>query len=223
MKKISVFLLIASILLFSSLAVKAFQKWVFQPLDGVSIVIDAGHGGKDQGAGVNGISEANLNLAIAKEVADLLTEHGAIVTMTRIKDNDLAGENSTSRKKEDMKKRVQIINDEKSDLFLSLHLNTYPSSQVSGAQVFYGAQTQSMELAQSIQNQFESYLHCKKTIRQGDYYLLNEARIPGVLIECGFLSNPREWSQLQETAYQKKLAGAICAGVLNFLEAHLYE
>ncbi len=222
-KYIGIFLTVSLLFVISSLSVQAFQHWLFRPLDGISIVIDAGHGGKDQGASVNGVYEAPLNLAIAKEVEKILTEHGAIVRMTRSEDQDLAMPNSIKRKKEDMKKRVQIINDEKNDLFISLHLNTYPSETVSGAQVFHGENELSMQLAQYLQDQLIQLLGNNKSIKQAEYYLLNEARIPGVLIECGFLSNPQELSLLQKADYQKKIASAIFAGIRDFLEANAYE
>lgn len=214
--------MIIGLMIFSYMSIHALKKSLFQSLQGVSVVIDAGHGGKDQGAIVNQIAEAPLNLAIAQQLAKILEENGAIVTMTRQSDVDLASIHSIQRKKEDMKKRSQIINDEKNDLFISLHLNIYPHPEVKGAQVFHNDKVLAMNLASFIQEELND-LSKPKTIRLGDYYLLNEARIPGVLIECGFLSNPDEWLLLQKEEYQNKIALAIFAGIRNFLQMMSYE
>lgn len=197
--------------------IKAYQQYLYKPFSGIVIVIDAGHGGKDQGAMVEDVKEAQLNLIIAKKLQEKLSEAGSLVIMTRSDDTDLADPQTVNRKREDMKKRVEMINDEKVDFFISIHMNTYPSSDVSGAQVFY--QDTSNILAQCIQNE----LNPTRTIKQADYYLLRETRPIGVLVECGFISNYQEKEKLKTESYQQEIADKIQSGLYDYLRQYAYE
>ena len=92
--------------------------------------------GKDDGARSNEAKEQEINLKIAQKLKKLLEEGGAHVTMTRDGAYDLASEGASNRKREDMKKRIELINQDKTDLFISIHLNSYPNTSVKGAQAF---------------------------------------------------------------------------------------
>ncbi len=121
-------------------ATKTWTYWTL-PLSGKTIALDAGHGGADGGAkSKEGTFEENITLAITKYVRDYLQQAGAVVVMTREEDKDLADENTkgySARKTQDLVRRARFITDNKSDLFLSVHLNAIPSPRWSGAQTFY--------------------------------------------------------------------------------------
>jgi len=188
---------------------------VEQKLSGLVIVIDAGHGGRDNGASVESVWEDGINLAVAKELQEILEMAGAVVVMTRESDVDLASEDALNRKREDLARRVEIIEEDDVALFISVHMNKYGDSGVSGAQVFYRTNDDtSKALAQSIQERFKE-LGSNKLVKIGNFYLLNESTTPGVLVECGFLSHPKERELLQQKEYQVKLAYTIYQGIVD--------
>lgn len=187
--------------------VHAESKSQALPLSGVTIVVDPGHGGKDDGASGGELKEQEINLAIALKLRSELEKAGATVTMTRDGSYDLASDGATNRKREDMKKRVAIINEEPSDLFISIHLNTYPNVGIHGAQAFYQKGDEaSAQLAEIIQRRFNDLTQSEKKSKTGDYFILNETNRPGVLVECGFLSNANDREALAQDSYQQKLA-----------------
>lgn len=186
------------------------------------VVIDAGHGGKDPGkVGGNDALEKEINLSIAMQVKSLLEQNGVVVVMTREEDRDLASENATSRKNEDLRARVALITESGADLVVSIHQNSYPEAEVDGAQVFYYAGSDTGKLLGTmIQEQL------KREIADGnhrvakankDYYLLKKSIAPAVIVECGFLSNEREAALLITEEYQRKIAYAIHLGILEYI------
>ena len=201
----------------SQYLIDAIEMLAYKPLQGATIVLDAGHGGKDSGARAEKVFEKDLNLMITLKCQKLLEKAGASVILTRDEDVDLSSDYARNHKQEDMKNRMTLINNEKNDILISIHLNSYGNTSVKGAQSFYTKDNAaSLALAKSIQSYFKSELKSKMLPKPGDYYLLNETSIPGVLLECGFLSNPSERKLLQEKNYQDKIAEAIFAGVLQY-------
>jgi N-acetylmuramoyl-L-alanine amidase len=193
------------------------------PLSGKVIVVDPGHGGIDGGAvSKSGILEKEITLLISEQLRDYLQEAGALVLMTREDDHDLANADTRKvrqRKNEDLKRRVDIINDSDSDLYVSIHLNAIPSPRWSGAQTFYNRTiSENEELARFVQDEVRRNL--ENTNRQAkpihNVYLVKHAQIPGVLIEAGFLSNPTEAELLQTEKYQQKVAASIYQGILRY-------
>ena len=174
------------------------------------VVVDAGHGGEDGGAvAADGTVESGLNLAIARRVRDLLT---AIY--------DPGSATLREKKVSDLHNRVALVNELPGAVLLSIHQNSLPSSpSTRGAQVFWNRQEGAEELASSIQEALNGAVnagHEKKAAQvPSSVYLMKEITAPGVLVECGFLSNAAETEQLKDPAYQTKLAAAIAAGVLN--------
>ena len=170
------------------------------------VVVDAGHGGEDGGAvAADGTVESGLNLAIARRVRDLLTFAGVPTTVTREGDAAIYDPGSATL-------REKKVSD--------LHNRVAPSSpSTRGAQVFWNRQEGAEELASSIQEALNGAVnagHEKKAAQvPSSVYLMKEITAPGVLVECGFLSNAAETEQLKDPAYQTKLAAAIAAGVLN--------
>ncbi|MBP3953447.1 N-acetylmuramoyl-L-alanine amidase CwlD [Bacillus suaedae] len=193
------------------------------PLSGKVIVIDPGHGGIDGGAiSKTGTLEKDVTLSLSLQLRDYLQEAGALVLMTREEDRDLAGDNTQrirQRKIEDLKRRVDIINESDADLFVSLHLNAIASPKWNGAQVFYNrANPENEAIAKFIQDEVRDNL--ENTTRQAkpihNVYLVKNAKIPGALIEAGFLSNPEEADALNTTEYQQKVAASIYQGIMRY-------
>ena len=187
-------------------------------LTGITIVLDAGHGGMDQGTSFEGISEAKINLQIVKKLESKLKQMGCTVILTRMNEDDLSNA-SENKNREDLKNRINIINDEKNDLLISVHMNSYQNSNVQGFHVFYKQNSlSSQEFANIIQNQANNNLNQDKKSKQGNFYILNYSRIPGVLIECGFLSNEVDRNHLVEEEYQNKIVDIIIEGIMKYFE-----
>ena len=185
-----------------------------------TVVIDAGHGGIDGGCeGANTkITESNLNLAYAKCLKEKMEGFGFRVVMTRTTDSGLYNPLATNKKRDDMKKRRSIIENANADFVISIHMNSY-SSTTAGAQVFYGKDDEpSKLLAQTIQQYFVKNLrNAKSETKIGDYYMLNEIKSPSVLVECGYLSNPKEEALLITEEYKNEVCYTILLGVLEYL------
>lgn len=189
-----------------------------------TVVVDPGHGGEDGGAvSLTGRRESEINLEISLRVRDLLGFLGFPVVMTRQTDVSIHSPQAATlseRKVSDLKNRVKLVGDCGNPVLLSIHQNIYSEGKYRGAQVFYGPSRGSQRLAEELQGLFTSRLDPSnhrqaKEIRS--IYLLNNIRCPGVLIECGFLSNPAEEALLQNEDYQKKLSAVICAGLWQYL------
>lgn len=187
------------------------------PLSGKVIIIDPGHGGADPGT-INGNTyESNINLAISKALEIELIKNGASVILTRDGDYDLSYPNAKWRKKSDFDNRINLINNSKANMYLSIHLNYLTDSRYSGAQVFYNNE-ENKEIAMAIQETLNQELNFNREIKQipTKTYMYSKLNIPGVLIECGFMSNPNEFSKLTTKEYQEKLAKIITKGIVNY-------
>ncbi len=184
---------------------------------GVSVVIDAGHGGFDVGAiGVSGTHETDLNLSIAKKLETLLTNEGATVTMTR-NDEEAVGEDKDS----DMAYRREVIEVSEQDVTISIHQNHYDDTEVSGPQVFFSpGSIEGEKLATSIQDSLNEVLQPPKTRSQvaNDYFIVQSGVAPAVIVECGFISNPEEEQLLLTEEYQDKIVEAIAQGLQKYME-----
>lgn len=217
MKKMK-WIILSCCLLAAMTGIHVFSAQSVMPLAGKTVLVDSGHGGKDDGAQRGEVKEDEINLIIAQEVKAQLISQGANVLMTREDDRDLADADSENRKRDDMKKRVEFIECGFCDLFVSIHLNAYPDASVQGAQVFYREQDgQSERLAQLTQEALSRCSGQKRREKPGDYYILERTTVPGVLVECGFLSNAEEREKLQSKAYQKQVAAAIVQGLIRYV------
>lgn len=187
------------------------------------IVVDAGHGGEDGGAtSCTGIQESTYNLEIAKQLNDLLNFLGYDTRMIRTADVSVytKGETIAQKKISDLKERVRIVNETENALLLSIHQNTFSDSRSNGAQVFYAGTKGSEELARNLQFALTSCLnpHSNRMIKKSNgIYLMDHINKTGVLIECGFLSNPEEEAKLRNPKYQQKISCIIAASVSEFL------
>lgn len=188
------------------------------------IVIDAGHGGDDPGKiGINNALEKEINLEIAQKLYTTLTDNQIPAVMTRSTDDGLYAESATNKKVDDMQKRCRIIEDATPLFTVSIHQNSYPSSEISGAQVFYYTQSQKgKELAECIQAELIRQLapaNRRQAKANDSYYLLKKTSSPTVIVECGFLSNPTEADLLCDPDYQDLVVSAIYSGIRAYLDA----
>lgn len=188
------------------------------------IIIDAGHGGEDGGAEVDGVLEKDINLSIAGKLSEILRLCGCRVT--EIRDEDISVYDSDAqtlreKKVSDLKRRVEIANESDNNILVSIHQNKFDNSAYSGAQLFYSSNhDDSRVLAESIRSAITSLLQ-KDNTRElkpagSDIYLLDHAEVPAVIVECGFLSNQEERSKLMDDDYQSEMAYAVAMGVLEY-------
>ena len=186
------------------------------------IVIDAGHGAPDGGAvGISGIREDDINLAVAKRLEAMLTLLGYDTAMTRTGPDCIATEGETIRQKKqsDLRNRVEQINALASAVVVSIHQNHFPDSRYSGPQVFYAGGGEA--LAQSAQQALTAVLApgSKRASKPASgVYLMEHIAHPGILVECGFLSNPDEERRLSTPDHQKKIAAILAAVVAGYVQ-----
>ncbi len=184
------------------------------------VVVDAGHGGPDPGVVRDGVREKDITLAVALRLAEYLEQGGARVLLTRDKDCDLADPEpgTKSRKRQDLERRVAIANDNKADVFVSIHVNSFDDANEHGAQTFsqIGC-TEGYQLAHAIQDELKTLLrNTDRVAKRGDYFTGRTTKMPAVVVEIGFITNPRECKLLQEPEYQSKVAFAIYAGLVRY-------
>lgn len=189
----------------------------------VTVIIDAGHGGKDGGASSrSGVVERDLVFNISKMVEEQLQLSGFHVILTRKDGCDLASEYAKNRKREDLACRVNILNTTPNAIAVSIHANAIDNQKWSGAQVFYDAKMlENKELSAHIMDALRQNIpHLTREHRPiSNIYILRHAIIPTALVEVGFLSNPSEANLLATKDYQQQLAYAIFEGILAYVEA----
>lgn len=190
----------------------------------LKIIVDAGHGEPDGGAvGISGVVEKDVNLAIAKKLAEVLEARGAAVIMTREGDDAIYDEGAKTlreMKRSDMNKRRNIIKKSGADLFVSIHMNSFSDSRINGLHIFYDkSHPEIEELAKKIQDGIGRVTGAKThTVKTADekLFLMKNPSVPSILAECGFLSNPEEEKKLTDDEYQSKIAWAIADEVLKY-------
>lgn len=187
------------------------------------IILDAGHGGTDGGSSSpNGTLECNLNLQVTLKTDAVLGLLGEETLLVRDTDTDLADPDAktiSQKKVTDIRNRVSLVNSHPESVLISIHQNTYPEQQCHGAQVFYGTVGDSKLLAQQLQDNLSNFVdptnQRKAKAISPDVYLMKHIKVPGILVECGFLTNPEEEAKLKSEAYQKQLAIAIAVTAIN--------
>lgn len=188
-----------------------------------TVIIDAGHGGLDGGAtSCTGAQESKFNLDISLRLNDLMHLLGYRTVMIRTSDISVhtKGDTIAQKKVSDLKERVRIVNDTENAVLLSIHQNTFSDSRYSGAQVFYGREGEGQTLAAAMQEAFCSTINPgshRKSKKADNVYLLRNIDTTGVLVECGFLSNPEEEAKLRSDAYQREVCCVIAAVTASFL------
>lgn len=204
-----------------------------EPLGGVKIVLDAGHGGMDGGASAGEVIESEITLSITTKLARELKRLGAEVALTRSTAADVLAEHKPNeqfnslreRKRQDIFLRQSIVNEHEPDLFITIHANAIPDSRWRGAQVFYHKTgvAESSALAKAVQQAIREKL--ENTDREAlgieKIYLLKKTEVPAILVETGFISNEEERQLLTDDKYQQKMARAIADGVENYIHSEI--
>ncbi len=203
-------------------------KEIFTPVAAMTeekfhVVVDAGHGGMDGGVvgRKTGAKESDLNLLISFSLKEILEDAGFLVTMTRKTQFGLTADGVKWSKREDMRKRKEIISESNPSLVISIHLNSYPSSASRGGQVFYLKENQSgKNLALSVQEKINQ-LYAKDGVKSrvatpSEYYILACSSAPSIIVECGFLSSPKDEALLLTENHRSQIAKSIFAGVMDF-------
>lgn len=200
----------------------------FSSKDTLTVIIDAGHGIPDGGAvGVSGSVEQKINLDIALKLKEVLEAKSIRVIMTREDENGLwDDENQSIRQKKvaDMNNRLNIMKKSHADLFISIHMNSYPNHKTSGLRVFYAPNHSEIKpLAENIQVRMQDITGANTTVvKSADktLFLMKNPPIPAILVECGFVSNPTEEKKLQEADYQARLAWAMADAIEKYCVLH---
>ena len=194
--------------------------------EGLRLIIDPGHGGADGGAvSVTGVEESEINLAIALRLEALAALYGLPTQMTRrTADLDYPADATTIRAKKvaDTRARVELINTTPNAVVISIHQNTYDGPGASGPQVLFARTEASEAFAQIMQDTLTAGLGLERprtpTKVPAGVFIMNHIDSPAILVECGFLSNPREEERLRTETYQLKLAGILLAGYIQSIE-----
>lgn len=190
------------------------------------VLANSAHGGFDGGAvAYDGTVEKDINLNISMSISEMLRSCEYEVILTRSDDSGTEEDPSASiskRKVSDLNNRLKLINSYENAIFVSIHLNKFTTSTANGAQVFYSKNhAMSSELGGNIQKSIVNLLQPdnERVIKQGtkSTYLLHNAKIPSVIVECGFLSNSAELKKLKDEKYQKQMAFAVFCGIINYL------
>jgi N-acetylmuramoyl-L-alanine amidase len=178
------------------------------PLKGKVIAVNAGHGGRDPGyIGRSGIFEKALNLNIALKLKQFLENAGAKVVMVRTRDKDI--------KDRDI---VRTVNRSKADMFVDVHLNAFTSPIIRGCETFYYT-PQSRKFAQTMQKYLYRTIRTKdKGVRKERYYTVHHAKIPAVLVESAYLTNPNEEKLILTSKFRDLIAQGMCKGITEYVK-----
>ena len=202
------FLLVISFQVISAKELPLFQK---------VIVVDVGHGGRDPGTRYGNILEKDLNLEIAKVLEKELLKQGAIVYMTRDEDEDLSNSSDYRKKRADLRRRVNFIEEKKSDLYLSIHLNWYKDYYYGGAEILYNNINKNNKvLAANLKESLTNNNIKTRDLKTTNLYMYRNTNVVGVLVECGFLSNKNDRYLLKTKWYQEKFSKALVEGVIKY-------
>lgn len=190
----------------ASVETKQEKTTNYGTLSGTTIVLDAGHGGRDPGAiGLGGVYEKDIVLSTTTTVAEVLRTYGANVVETR-----------TSDYYQSLDERTDLSNAHGADAFISLHYNSFPVVSVQGINTFYYDESSSL-LASSVHAHLATHvaLH-DRGVRQADFKVLRNTSAPGILLELGFITNAYDLSVVQTADYQYQAAEAIAQGLIHY-------
>lgn len=187
---------------------------------GKTIYLDPGHGGRDPGAIYKDLKESDINLQITKELKQELEQNGAQVYLTRIGDYDISKPTATNHKKSDLGERARLINESDCDIYISIHLNSDPSSTWQGTQIFYTTNNkENQKIAQITQDKFKQTLNSQRKIKQlKNMYMFDRIEKPGILVEAGFISNENDRYLLKQKEHQKKIAQTIKESIIEYFK-----
>jgi N-acetylmuramoyl-L-alanine amidase len=175
-----------------------------------TVVIDAGHGGKDPGAtSILGFYEKNINLAVALDVARLLEQRGLTVKLTRTDDYFV-----------ELEDRAAMANSLGADLFASIHADSFPNNTRRGFTVYVAnaASSSSRRAASAIARSMSGTGLNSFGVQTANYHVLTDTRCPAVLVELGYLSNRQEAALLRSASFQDRLAQTVADGISDYFD-----
>ncbi len=181
--------------------------------DGTVVIIDAGHGGKDQGCAYGEILEKDVNLKLALLLRDELESAGIEVVMIRDDDTFVY-----------LNRRVEAAENASADAYISIHVDSYPGdSSIEGITVHYqkgatGGKTLATDLHEVLK---ESGITTIRKTMESDLYVLRNTSMPAALVEVGFLTNKSDRKNLQSEAFLEELAKQLCGGITQYLEENI--
>ncbi len=191
-------------------------------LAGKVITIDPGHGGSDPGAvGANGTMEKQITLGVSEQLRNILTAQGAKVVMTRTTDVDVHGRHASGP--DELQARANIANKNNSDLFISVHINSFTNPSVGGVSSYYYDKTvYDQKLASSIENYIgnKSGFGGDRGVQPGNLYVLRNTDMPATLLELGFISNVAERTLLEKEKTQREFAELIAKGIRDYFQGN---
>ena len=180
-----------------------------KPLQGLTIVVDAGHGGHDTGARGSKSKEKDYTLDIAKRLQRILIERGANALLSRSNDTYIT-----------LQGRVDFAQSRNADLFISIHMNSSPSAASNGTETFFYT-AQSQFLAREIHKEFVAATGRKsRGVSQARFYVIRKTQMPSVLLECAFVSNPTEENIALTGQWRERVAQGVTRGVINYVERY---
>ena len=192
--------------------------WKFTPSPGRNnrlIVIDPGHGGSDSGAEHNGLTEKVLTLDIARRLRTLLIARGWDVKMTRDSDVDVYAPNDSAH--DELQARCDIANAAGARLFVSIHINSFTSSDLQGTTTYY-YHPQDQAFAQAVENRLISNLGTQNDGAQhANFYVIHHTTMPAILVETAFLSNPDDAARLRSESFRQTVASSISDGITSYV------
>lgn len=183
----------------------------FEKDDRVVIVLDAGHGGRDQGTSAGEVLEKDINLRLSERLAGILEDADMKVLLTRTDDTKVG-----------LEERAKYANEQEADFFVSIHCNyCEDDAGVNGLECYYREDSEEgRALAEQVVEavQSDGAIPCRGT-RTANFRVLTRTDMPAVLVEIGYLSNRDECAKLTEESYQKLLAEKLAAGILAYQDS----
>lgn len=187
---------------------------------GKKITIDAGHGGNDSGAiGPTGVMEKTVTLRIANELRRLLVAEGATVYMTRTTDTEVSPKGANASDIEELQARCDVANNMKSDIFLSIHMDSFSSGAAKGTTGYYYSlgSKRSRDLADKVRQGVIDQIGTQSRGTQScNFYVVKHTDMPATLVEVAFISNPQEEQLLNSEDGIKKAAQGIADGIADY-------
>lgn len=184
------------------------QNQQTKPGPSFKVVVDPGHGGEDPGAtGPGGTLEKNVNLAIARNLAERLRTAGIQVTLTRTADETVS-----------LTKRAEISNHIRPDLFISIHANSFSHKEVQGTETYYKNESaKATAAAKMVQQELVRALgRPNRGVKTANFYVLRNNVVPAILTEIAFISNQEEERLLADANFQRRAAEAVYRGIARF-------
>ena len=189
-------------------------------MKGRKITIDAGHGGSDSGAiGPTGIMEKSVTLRIANELKRLLVQEGATVYMTRETDTEVSPKKANASDIEELQARCDVANNSKSDIFISIHMDSFSNGAAKGTTGYYYAlgSKKSRDLADKVRSGVIDQIGTQSRGTQScNFYVVKHTDMPATLVEVAFISNDKEEKLLNSEDGIKKAAQGIADGIADY-------